>query len=630
MRQLVLKILVIGLQLFVTACTSTEEKNSKPNILWISCEDITTMLGCYGDPNANTPNLDAFATKGVIYSNAYATAPVCSPARSCIITGNYAATLGTQHLRSQTTIPEFIVPFPKHLQEAGYFTTNNSKEDYNFNDEAIWNESDNTAHWRNRNNEDQPFFSVFNLGLTHQSGIFGDDSVYEGRIAEFTRFINRTDPNSLILPLYYPNSPEIRKLWARYYTNVSIVDYQFSKIIEELEEDGLSDNTIVFFFSDHGTGMPRSKRALYDSGLKIPFLVYVPEKWQKQLNFKPGSVNDQMVSFVDFAPTILDLAKIKQREYLQGKSFLPVIEGREKLFVYGTSDRVDEAYEVARTIRTNDLRYTRNFMPHLPLLQPNFYTDQSEIMKELNKIDRSGLTKDQLTMFEPFRMPEELYDIKNDPYEVNNLASDPAYLDQLKMMRKQLKRRIRETFDTGLIPEPEMIRLSTSQTPYEWAHDSLRFPIDRILSACDLMLVREPSSGEILEYLNDENGLVRYWALITIQAIKYPIGGVKSRLKELLSDDLATVQIEAAKLLIIDGYLDALSVLNRQLKNEPHYALYAARTYQFITSFLSELPTEFIEAYELLKVETNDGSLSTKNYYKLYTYWALRETLNQY
>ena len=628
MRHAIIKYLVLAFLVVYIGCSQEKNQRDMPNILWVSCEDITTMLGCYGDKNARTPHLDAFAKRGIIYSNAYATAPVCSPARSCIITGNYATTLGTQHLRSQTQIPDFIIPFPRLLREAGYFVTNNAKEDYNFKSESIWDESSKAAHWRSRKSN-QPFFSVFNFGITHQSGIFGDDSAYEKKIEKYIPFIKRSNPDSLILPLYYPDSPGIRELWARYYTNVSIVDYQFSQVLKELEEDGLSDETIVFFFSDHGTGMPRSKRALYDSGLKIPLLVYVPEKWQKELNVKPGSVNDQLVSFVDFAPTIIDLAQIEQREYLQGKSFLPVTEGREKSFVYGTSDRVDEAYEVARTIRTNDFRYTRNFMPHLPLLQPNFYTDQSEIMKELNKIDKSTLNKDQLTMFEPFRMPEELYDIKNDPYEVNNLASDPAYLAQLKIMRKQLNGRIRESFDTGLIPEPEMIRLSTGQTTYEWAHDSLRFPVDRILSACDLMLSGEPSSGEILEYLNDGNGLVRYWTLIAIQAIDFPIDKIRIKLRELLTDDFATVQMEASKLLIQDGELEAISVLHNQLKNKPHFALYAARTYQFIASFLSEFPAEFMEAYKLLKEETNDGSLNTKNYYKLYTYWALSETLKQ-
>lgn len=357
----------------VSACNINKSGKGDlhPNILWISCEDITTMLECYGDQNASTPNLDAFANRSVRFSNAFATAPVSSPSRSCIITGQYATSLGSQHLRSWVRIPDYIKPFPKYLREKGYYVSNNYKEDYNFTDTTIWNNSSYNAHWRNRD-KGQPFFSVFNLEMTHQSSIFGSDSVYEDRIHKYLPFIKRCSPDSLILPPYYPGSPVIRKLWARYYTNVSIVDYLFGQIIKELDDDGLADNTIVFFFADHGTGMPRSKRALYDSGLKIPLIVHVPGKLSAKFNMQAGEVVDRMVSFIDFAPTILELAGIDIPTDLTGTPFISPNPLKENPLVFGASDRVDEAYELSRSVHTKQYHYIRNFLPHLPILQPNF------------------------------------------------------------------------------------------------------------------------------------------------------------------------------------------------------------------------------------------------------------------
>ena len=278
-----MRVIISLLILFGTFDLQANFQQDKPNILWVSCEDITTMLGCYGDVNASTPNLDKFAKKSILFSNAFSTAPVCSPARSSIITGYYATTIGTQHLRSEVDIPNVIKPFPKYLREIGYYAVNNYKEDYNFTEDELWSDSSKNAHWKNRE-KDQPFFSVFNLGITHQSGIFGNDSIYNARIDKYLGDIEKIDPETLVLPSYYPDSPVIRKLWARYYTNVAIMDYQFGQILKELKGDGLEDNTIVIFFSDHGTGMPRSKRALYDSGLKIPMLVHIPQKLAVKFN----------------------------------------------------------------------------------------------------------------------------------------------------------------------------------------------------------------------------------------------------------------------------------------------------------------------------------------------------------
>jgi len=364
--------------------TGTQETTEKPNMLWITCEDITTMIGCYGDPLAHTPNIDNLAAGGVLFKNAYSTAPVCSPARSCLVTGVYATSLGTQNLRSDFEIPDFIRTLPHILRDEGYYCSNNYKEDYNFYDSTIWDESSHEAHWRNRP-AGKPFFSVFNFETTHQSQIFGDDSSFYNNYGYRLTEEERTKPEDIILQPYYFDSPMVRKLWARYYDLVRIMDTQVGNILKQLEEDGLKENTIVFFYSDHGTGMPRAKRALYNSGVKVPFIIFIPDKYEDLMSYEPGTLTDDMVSFVDFAPTVLNMLGIQVPEYMQGNPFLGNnIKKRE--YVFATSDRVDEAFEISRAVKGKKFSYVRNFLPHLPLIQPNFYTDQSEIMQELLRL----------------------------------------------------------------------------------------------------------------------------------------------------------------------------------------------------------------------------------------------------
>ena len=624
-----MRVIISLLILFGTFDLQANFQQDKPNILWVSCEDITTMLGCYGDVNASTPNLDKFAKKSILFSNAFSTAPVCSPARSSIITGYYATTIGTQHLRSEVDIPNVIKPFPKYLREIGYYAVNNYKEDYNFTEDELWSDSSKNAHWKNRE-KDQPFFSVFNLGITHQSGIFGNDSIYNARIDKYLGDIEKIDPETLVLPSYYPDSPVIRKLWARYYTNVAIMDYQFGQILKELKGDGLEDNTIVIFFSDHGTGMQRSKRALYDSGLKIPMLVHIPQKLAVKFNRSPGTIDDQMVSFIDFAPTMLEIAGIDKPETWPGHAFISNREVAKTPYVFATSDRVDEGYEMTRSIRTKEYRYVRNFFPFSPLLQPNFYTDQSAIMVELEKFRNSpGLTQEQLTLFAKNRMPEELYDVQKDPDETYNLAYDPTFQKTIKIMRGRLKDEMMKSFDTGLMPEPEMIRLSANSTPYAIAHDPSVLPIERILETCDWMLESKIDDGLILKGLQDPNGFVRYWTLITIQAK----GGTNSEIilvmENMLYDSFPTVQIEAAKCLIQFGKQDSISTLLKHL-NSVHdpLSLYAARTFQQIAPFLTTIPDLVHDKYVQLKQCADNGTLKN-NFYKTYTYWALHETLEK-
>ena len=302
---------LLSSSLFLGCSNTSEGEKKRPNILWITVEDISPDLGCYGDPLAHTPALDALATKGFRYTHAIANAPVCAPARNAIITGMYPSSLGTLHMRSFSNsmkssgrIPEDIKLYPEVLRSTGYYCSNNSKEDYNFNlRREIWDESGKSAHWKNRPDKHSPFFSVFNLTMTHESCINNKEK--HERVTQDLPDHLRTDPGKIVVPPYYPDTPEVKTLLARHYDNIATMDTVVEKLLKELKDAGESENTIVFFYSDHGTGLPRHKRWLFDTGVKVPLIVYIPKQYKGLYPAEPGSEVDQLISFIDLAPLSL-------------------------------------------------------------------------------------------------------------------------------------------------------------------------------------------------------------------------------------------------------------------------------------------------------------------------------------
>lgn len=604
-----------------------EEKTSlsQPNILWITSEDMNAFLGAYGDELAVTPNLDRLASEGVLYRNAFATAPVCSPSRSCIITGLYATTLGTQHLRSEIAVPEVVKGFPKYLREAGYYCTNNGKEDYNFVDPEIWDESSGKAHWRNRE-EGRPFFSVFNIETTHQSKIFGSDSLFYERFGKHIAESVRHEPEAMNVPPYHFDSPEVRKLWTRYYDLVTLMDQQAGEILKELEEDGLTEETIIFYYADHGTGMPRSKRALYDSGLKVPLIIKAPQKWREALGLPAGTEKNDLVSFVDFAPTILSLAGIKIPDHMQGIAFLGEQKTKQS-FVFGHSDRVDEAYEIARTVRGERYRYIRNYLPQLPLIQDNFYTDQSEIMQELRRIRALGdLTPAQAAMWQERRPPEEFYDTQNDPYEVNNLADSPEHRERLLEMRAAQKQWALRTFDSGLLHESDMHDIAVGSTIYEAIRQADQFPLAEILDITDQMLTQDVDVASLKALLKDERPPIRYWAAMSSHIQGWTDPSISAALSGLLQDPVASVRLTAAQALCSRGdCADALPVVLQALQSSNKMSrLLAARTFEELIHQADPI----VEEVEALTAE-NCPQEDWNQYYELYTCWALEEAFKK-
>jgi len=601
---------------------------ARPNILWITCEDTSPYLGCYGDAFATTPNINRLAGQAILYTNAYATGPVCSPSRSCLITGVYATSLGTQHLRSDVRIPKQIEPLPKRLRVAGYYCSNNFKEDYNFKDPTIWDDSSPTAHWRNRVGG-VPFFSVFNLMATHQGQINGSDEEFFQKYGSKLKPEERHDPKTLSLPPFYPDTPAVRKYWARYYDLVTYVDKQVGELLQQLEADGLAESTIVFLFADHGFGVPRFKRSLYDTGLRVPLIVRIPGRYQHLASFAPGGRTDQLVSHVDYAPTVLSLAGLPIPPHMQGQPFLGPRLAAPRDCIFGAASRVDEAYDTSRCVRDKRYKYIRNFMPHLPYVQPSDYPDQAEIMQELRRVAKEGgLAGIEKLYWEPTKPIEELYDVLTDPNEVKNLAGSPAQEQTVSRMRKRLWDWMAQTKDTELLPEAEMHIRAAGSTPYEMAQDPRKYPQARILAAAELVGTGPKVLPALVDFLKDEDSAVRYWAAVGLEALGPEAAPAKDALQKALEDPSPNVRFTAAGVLCRLGSCElALLVLAQGLMDPREVVvLHAARTLQSLGETACPLARQMEFARERCK--NLDGSYRDDNW-AMFIDWALKHTMEK-
>jgi len=495
----------------------------RPNILWISTEDISPDLGCYGDGYAVTPNIDKLAARGIRYTNVYSHSGVCAPTRSGIITGMYPTTLGTHHMRCKGVPPAYVKCFSEYLRATGYYCTNNVKTDYQFDPPpSAWDDSSRKAHWRNRN-KDQPFFAVINFTTTHESQIRNRSKTMLERIAALKPH-EKHDPDKAVLPPYYPDTPLVRKDWAQYYDIITLMDKQVANVLKQLEDDGLADDTIVWFWGDHGRGLPRAKRWIYDSGLRIPLIIHVPAKWRKLAMpenpnaVKPGTVSDDLIAFIDFAPTMLSLAGIKIPDHIQGKAFLGSQKAESRRYIFAARDRMDEAYDLIRAVRDKRYKYIRNYMPHLSRGQDINYMNQMPTMQEMRRLNAEGrLEGPQKQYFEPTKPVEELYDTATDPHEVKNLAGDPKYKDVLRRMQVIHAKWVRETRDMGLIPEPEFDEMKRPGGKYEktakpifWAPEwQPGEAVRRVTIVC-------PTAGSSIVYrISDDGQTDSLWRLYT-------------------------------------------------------------------------------------------------------------------
>ncbi|MBX2874232.1 MAG: sulfatase-like hydrolase/transferase, partial [Saprospiraceae bacterium] len=529
------------------SCASPSESSDlpPPNIIWLVAEDISPALGCYGDPLAITPNIDEIARKGVLYERAYATAPICAPARSCLITGLYATSMGTQHLRSEIPFSAQLQTLPEHLAEAGYFTSNRNKTDYNFDPAGRWEHwSGSLAPWRHRSS-DQPFFSFINVGPSHEGSVNNEKRYQE--IAATLSDEQLTDPNQLTVPPYYPDTEETRTVWAHYYDVLRALDDNVGQVMDSLAADGLLENTVIFFFGDHGFGMPRYKRWLYQTGLRVPLLIQVPEAYQDFQLGQAGSQTDQLVSFVDFAPSVLSLAGLSPPREMEGQAFLGTEIGPARRFVFGARDRADDMYEMSRAVIGERYIYIRHYMPHLPPIQSGFiYGDQKPAFRALRNAKVAGLNnaeQDKLWVAKPM---EELYHLKTDPDELNNIAKHEDIQEIKAELRAELHAWMRSTKDLGLLPEAEYMIRSQANSPYDYARSSI-YPVEELLSAAEL--VGEQNQIAIQTALQDEDSGVRYWGVMALRNSASISPEEVALLESLLTDDSPSVQIMAAETL---------------------------------------------------------------------------------
>ena len=464
---------ILFLILSVSCCSQdkkTEQRvshKSQPNIVWIVTEDISPTLSFYSDNTAKTPILDVLAKESLVYDNAFAVVGVCGPSRSSIITGMYPTSIGTMHMRTgkdihswgkreynqetnrtdlegekvieySAVIPQEIKCFTEHLRSAGYYCTNNQKTDYQFAAPVTaWDENNSKAHWRNAP-KDKPFFSVFNIGTTHESQLW--------KKKDLPLTIN---PKDVKVPPYLPDNKETRETIARHYSNIELMDAEVGALIKQLKDDGLYDNTIIFFYSDHGGPLPRQKREIYDSGLKVPFII-------KGIASKNGRT-DRMISFVDLAPTMLSLAGVKPPEYMEGNAFLGTFDSEKCEFIFGSSDRFDEFTDRIRAVRNDRFLYLRNDFPELTKYKDLGYRKNVPMMPEfLQQRDNNTLDETEKIWFQT-KNKEELYDCNKDPHNVNDLSKNPKYASVLVEMRSALENLLKDRTDYGLQPEAKLI-----------------------------------------------------------------------------------------------------------------------------------------------------------------------------
>jgi N-sulfoglucosamine sulfohydrolase len=442
------------------AVSAQAEPPPRPNILWISIEDASPDFGCYGDRYAISPVIDRLASQGTRYTRCFTHAPVCAPSRSGIITGMYPTATGAHNMRCKAVPAPEVKCFTEYLRAAGYYCTNNVKTDYQFEPPVTaWDENSNKAHWRNKASG-QPFFAVFNFTTTHESQVRDPSPATKELVARLTPEM-RHDPAKAPVPPFYPDTPAVRRDIANSYDNLTAVEIQVAQVLRELDEDGLDRDTIVWFWGDHGRGLPRYKRWCYDSGTRAPLIVRVPEKFKALARpddpgcLAPGIVDDNLVAFVDFAPTVLSLAGLEAPPHFQGQAFLgPKRTQKPRAYAHSARDRMDERYDLIRSVRDTRYRYVRNFMPWLTRAQHVSYGDQMPTLREMRRLFAAGkLAGPELAFFEPTKPFEELYDTEADPHETRNLATDPKHAEVLFRMREELERWMTSTGDIGFIPE---------------------------------------------------------------------------------------------------------------------------------------------------------------------------------
>ncbi len=534
-----------------------------PNILWLTSEDNCPFLGCYGDEFATTPNLDKLASEGFLYTHAYANAPVCAPARNTIITGIYATSGGNEHMRSNYSKSEIIKTYPEFLREGGYYCTNNVKTDYNtqsIGPQLIWDECSRDAHYKNRN-PGQPFFAVFNTTISHESSIH--DSIPDEKL--------RHNPEEVPIPPYHPATQAIKHDWAQYYDKVEDMDAWVGEKLRELEESGLAESTIVFYYGDNGGVLPRSKRYVYETGTRVPLIIRIPEKFKHLFPAKKsGSKINRLVSFVDLAPTLLSIAGINIPDYYQGNAFLGSQKTEDPEYAFMFRGRMDERYDMSRAVRDSKYRYIRNYMPHRIYAQHLEYLWRAPSTRSWEQAYLSGNCNETQSVFWNSKPAEELYDTENDPWEVNNLATDPAYADIVNRMRTANREWMTRVKDAGFIPEADRVRRTGEMPVYDYIRTS-GFDLETVIKAAETASFGNAENLTLFQsYLKNEESSIRYWGATGLLILGDKAEPAKKELLISLNDSSPDVVSVAAEALYNLGETEAAKAALLEVLENPN------------------------------------------------------------
>ena len=598
----------------------------RPNVLWIVLEDISPNIGAYGDRYASTPVLDRLAEQSVLFTRAFSNAGVCAPARSTLITGMYPPAIGTHHMRSEGVPPPSVRGFTEHLRASGYYTSNHVKTDYNWKQPAsTWDTI--SADWREdgwRQRGGKPFFCVVNITDTHSSQIYHPWSGWPDRHAALPES-QRHEPEAAEVPPYYPATDEVRAAYARYADNISYADSRVGEVLEQLEADGLSDSTIVFLYSDHGAGMPRSKSFLFESSTHVPLLIRFPERFSRWAPAEAGGRTSRIVSFVDFAPTVLSLAGVEAPPRFHGTAFLGPHAGPPKSHVFGYRDRLDERYEFIRSVRGERFKYIRNYLPHLPWFhgQTRLYPSTHPVAVALHDAARRGLLEHPATVYMAHSKPrEQLFDLRKDPHEVDNLAEDPAFRAELDELRAVHRDWILRHRDLGFLPESEMWLRHSGAAAKAFADDPSVYPLERIIETADWVGLGQAYAVRQVRRIADPDATVRFWAAIGLLANGATGPSAAVALTRALVDPSEAVRTVAAEALCRAGDCERpLCVLADQLAHEDqHVALGAANS-------LHRLGDRTAPVRSQLKAHHEDAApLGPREFFRQAAYpdWVLR------
>ena len=538
----------------------------RPNIVWIVSEDNSRhWLRLYEEGGAAMPNIEKLAENGLVFQNAFSNAPVCSVARSTLITGSYAPRIAAQYHRraAMAPMPEGLRMFPHYLREAGYYTTNNSKTDCNLSDKGMWDESSNKATYRNRDSE-QPFFHVQNFGRTHEGQLHFTEEFMEENATQ-------TDPHAIKVFPYHPDTPVFRYTYAKFQDHHNETDTQMGEFLARLKADGVADNTIVFYYGDHGGVLPRGKGYAYESGLNVPLVVYAPEKWRHLLPVNAGSRVNGFVSFIDFGPTVLNLAGVDVPQTMDGKPFLGEgvtardLNRRDEAFGY--ADRFDEKYDFVRTFRKGKYKYIRNYQPFNFDGLFNDYRYKMLAYREWLAMYQAGeLNAVQSQFFQP-RAAEALYDIEKDPHETNNLADDSKYASVLKNLRQRLTNQVKEISDLSFLPEPAMLSEALSN-PVQYGREN-QDRIGKLVDTANLSLLPFAKAKKgIARALKSNDPWVRYWGAIVCSSFGKDASSFTGTAKNLVKNDADNlVRVRAAEFLALIGAAGPQDAIYEALKN---------------------------------------------------------------